>query len=283
MEFKWITDWKSNAVQSGLKKVWMECFNDTQTYIDFFFENAPENIQVIAGFENEMIISAFYLFPCQVKWKESEGTGEQHTKKAYYLYAGGVLRDYRGNKVFSGMYQEIFKKAEYESAHIILYALPEMRPFYEKKGLMYYYDSNEISFALKNDEQCLPEREELEAETYEIMRNRRFDKESFVVWDKEMLGYCLKEKRFCGGFCDILKIENQQFAIIGEIKDEVMHVEETTIPLELLKLYQSSILNLYKVSQMKVRIQTAKNEGKRINAGMGDVPAASLWLSLTLQ
>ena len=28
---------------------------------------------------------------------------------------------------------------------------------------MYYYDSNEISFALKNDEQCLPEREELEA------------------------------------------------------------------------------------------------------------------------
>ena len=98
-----------------------------------------------------------------------------------------------------------------------------------------------------------------------------------------MLGYCLKEKRFCGGFCDILKIENQQFAIIGEIKDEVMHVEETTIPLELLKLYQSSILNLYKVSQMKVRIQTAKNEGKRINAGMGDVPAASLWLSLTLQ
>ena len=291
MKLQWLTNWRSLPFQIELKRIWLDCYEDSEEYVDFFFANVPDRMQVIGAFEGEKLIGGVYLFPCQVTGgKAADITGDRYEKRnAYYLYAGGVLSSYRRNHVYESICREIRSKLQKEDAGLLCYAKPCLRGFYEKMGLSCYYESIEMKWERQKNEEgkekyrCF--REEIGAEELYQLRRQHFFKNAFLLWDREQLDYIVKEKKFCGGFADFFIVNRQKYVIIGEVKKGVLWIEETTMTPEELRRYGDDILSFYEAECLTVRFpvwETLSHSVQRVYSGMGNIAAKELWVSFTL-
>lgn len=261
-----------------LKEIWRKCFDDPDEYIDFFMENAFNLSVPVVCVKDNVAVGVIYLFACEIG-----RTG----KKAYYWYAGGVLPQYRKRGVFREIAEYILKFAGDEGALSFLYAMPGLRDFYKKSGLEETYYSFDIELETGNTKiKSGITRGELTAEEYIKLRDDAFGNKNFVRWDEPYLEYVLKEKKFCGGICDRLKMDEEVYALAGEIRDDILYIEETTMDYDKLTSLAEDLSVLYRVSKIHAHIpgyMIGKNADKpEIISGVGNVNSDELWISLTL-
>ncbi|NLG02302.1 MAG: GNAT family N-acetyltransferase [Clostridia bacterium] len=228
---------------TGLKLLWKECFSeDDDAYIDFFFQNRFDEKNLYYEMENGEIYAAVHLLPCYV-------TIDGREQKALYGYAGGLRKKFRGLDRFKGVVENMLQK----NPNVFLFCPKEsLVDYYKQMGFVpcFCQDMIETDEALqdenkKNDLKISP----LESAAYENMRNDFFQGEGYVRWDLNAIDYALKEKRFCGGFTHLLHYKEHQYALIGEVKDQQLILEETTIPEEQLYDLLPSLCNIYGASR----------------------------------
>ena len=268
-----------------LKDIWRVCFDDSEEYIDFFMEHAFDAAVAVAYICDEKAVGAAYLFPCVI--------GRAGTR-AYYWYAIGVLPDYRKKGIFSEMVDFLLALGRREGRKSFCFAMPELRGFYSSKGLDQFYYSVEVHFGRTEDvlnlgTSCdMPDgiqREELSAKEYGILRREAFLNRDYIRWEDDYLAYAIKEKRFCQGICDKLLAGNKTYAVIGEIQEQRLNIEETTMNCRELQAFSNQLCRLYGVSDIYAQIPDFFMYGTDYNrkfSGLGNMGAANVWIALTL-
>lgn len=261
-----------------LINIWKECYDDTLDYIDFFIKNMSENVKEAVYLIDNKAVGVMYLIQCTIN-----NTGE----KAFYWYAGGVIKEYRKRGVFSELVDAILQYSDRTGYKSFCYAMPEMREFYKNKGLINeYYKSNRM--IKKSGNNCKIRRRKLKKGEYLTLREEYFSGINYIEWSRRYLDYAVEEKRICGGIGDIIIIEDKPYVVIGDIKDGILYIEETTIEEKVLCNIADSLCNMYNVDG--ICVQTPINKSymvdniteKCIYSAMGNIESNDLYVSLTL-
>ena len=129
-------DFPSEKWIPQLKKLWMECFDDPEAFIDGFFETgyAPDKCRCIR--EGERIVAALY-------WLDAEF----HGQKLAYLYAVATDPGFRGRGLCRSLMSDTHRllKTRGYAASLLLPGEPVLRLMYEKMGYRNCCQAEEFS------------------------------------------------------------------------------------------------------------------------------------------
>jgi len=175
-----------------LKMIWNVCFGDSMEYINFFFNERFNSCEcIIATDEGDSPIASMYLLPVS--------TNEYGQKKrGFYLYAIGVLPQYRGRGIYQKMQEMLFEYLLKNNMFCILCpANAKLCEYYKSLGFM---ENAYISEKTIKNTNIVPNEyhiAELTSEDYFNLRNSYF--RNPIIWDICALEYVLKENIFVKG------------------------------------------------------------------------------------
>lgn len=264
-----------------LREIWKDCYDDSEEYIDFFMENMKNDIDMAVCIRDGKAVGVMYLLPCRVYPKGQKG---------YYWYAGGVLKEYRNKGVFSHIVEEILCFTNARGIKSFCFSMPELREFYHVKGLTncYYKAKIELKKQKKEVDGKII-KSKLKPGEYGDLRNKYLSDIPHIKWEDEVLDYAVLEKRFCGGIGDLLETEGKQYGILGEIKQDTLYVEETTLKYIELEGMCDELCEMYGVDSIQVQLPITVNGTEvlcdkfdKIYTGMGDIESGNLYISLIL-
>ena len=111
-----------------LKALWKVCFGDSDSYIDFFFENRFSSCYAIVCVCKHEVIGAMYLMPVKA-------TVGKILKSGFYEYAIGVLPQYRGKGIYLKMHEKTLEYINQNNMFCILSpANKKLSEYYLKQG-----------------------------------------------------------------------------------------------------------------------------------------------------
>ncbi len=114
-----------------LKKLWREIFNDTDDYIENFFEYRMKFEDTFVGRENDKIISTSYMLKSDLILASGE------IVPAFYMCGISTREEYRGKGYSKKLIEACFNHAK-ECGADLCYLVPANRPlfdFYKKSGM----------------------------------------------------------------------------------------------------------------------------------------------------
>lgn len=121
----------------ALSLVWQECFGDGRAYIDFFYRERFDAIYVPILTDDEgKITSMVHMLPCTLENGESDTYGKTgHGTNAYYLYAVGASRAWRGQGVMRTLLTTIINECKKKAVALALSPVNErLIAYYEGYG-----------------------------------------------------------------------------------------------------------------------------------------------------
>lgn len=230
-----------------LKKIWMECYDDPEDYVDFFFQNGFGKCRCICESEDGLIVGALYLFECSIV---------PLGQPAFYWYAGGVLPSFRGKGVYRKIINHVLNLAKMEERISLCYPAPGLDKFYKKVGLTDDYLCNVCHFQLENNGPIFP----LEWKTLSVEESVKIFRKTenacakgSVVWQKDVMKYVVQENLFCNGFCHMISFEGKEYYLFGQNHNGKLYISETNIPLPVMSKIKNSLMIHYKASAVQVK------------------------------
>lgn len=129
--------------------LWKEAFNDEEDYIKLLFETLyKDNVLIFAEFDNDRIVSAFYLINSVIRSGNSLLDG-------YYLYAAATLKSHRNKGLMGKLIKEAQMYVASEGKAFISLVPGEkyLYSYYEKFGFetVMYRGKDLISSVGKSD------------------------------------------------------------------------------------------------------------------------------------
>lgn len=117
------------ADEAQLRSLWQETFGDEQPYLDRFFAELFPVCDAFAARENDAVVGMLFCLPQTVCCGEA-------TKKAAYLYAAAVKKEYRMQGVFRRLLEFTAKTLQKRLVYAMYLACetPELAGMYQKLG-----------------------------------------------------------------------------------------------------------------------------------------------------
>lgn len=234
-----------------LKEIWHDCFQDSDEYVDFFFQNrfAPEN--TLVAVIQDRIVGVAYLLPVTIVTKQGE-------KPALVGYAIGVLKKVRGSGIGTKLLLNILDICNRKNYIFLLHpANDRLVHFYQKVGLseacylkrvtfQYNLGSSKTDFTVTD----------LEPRQYTTLRDHHFNRNGYMKWDERAIGYAFAENAFCGGFNHKISERTQEgiceYAVIGHMEEDSLIITETTIQSRQLNRLLPQLAEYYKATRIEV-------------------------------
>lgn len=178
-----------------LKQIWQVCFGDSDSYIDFFFQNAfrPESTLLLE--EDGLPCSMFFLLDSTLVLKG-------HEYPAAYLYAAATLPEYRGHGYMGQLIRYAGRFcAERGWDYIVLVpAEKELWAYYSKFGFL-----NGLCMSVDSwtgtGQKSLPDLSGNQPDALSLERTRAevLTQCGGLLWKGEQFRYVLAEHRFTDG------------------------------------------------------------------------------------
>lgn len=102
-----------------LKKLWLECFDDTEQAVDLFFDRNKQNMRAFCAKDNDKVVSALYLLDVTL-----------NGQKAHYLCGASTKADYRKKGIMSGLIKFSLENAVADSDKFSV-LMPAKEPLYD--------------------------------------------------------------------------------------------------------------------------------------------------------
>ena len=120
----------------ALSLLWQECFGDEAAYIDAFYSHRFDAIHVVVAVDDkENIIGMIHMLPCDMACDDLSESINDFGTNAYYLYAVGVTRSWRGCGAMRTMMTTIVDECKKKSIALTLSPINEkLIPYYESYG-----------------------------------------------------------------------------------------------------------------------------------------------------
>lgn len=207
-----------------LKKIWIECFGDSEAYVDMFFEKRFKSTVCLTAVYQNKTIGAMYLLPV---FAYEYGK----IKNGWYGYAVGVLKEYRKNGIYAAMHNKICKylKANNEF-YILCPANRKLYDFYRTLGFSDYAFLKDTTILPNGETSADLELNDITPAEYVILRNSYFNNNGLIFWNETAIEYAMEENKFCNGFAASLNICGKEYALFARINDETIKIIESTVP-----------------------------------------------------
>ncbi|BBF45188.1 acetyltransferase [Lachnospiraceae bacterium KM106-2] len=160
--------------ESKLRKLWKDCFGDTENYMDFYFDEKPKDSVVFAIFDEEMLCSMLWLNPY-----EMYVNGQR--KDAYYIVGVATDQNYRSRGFMRSLLLESFAFL-YNKGDAFTYLMPAAEAIYAPYDFRFIYDKERLQ--VKEDLRIE------EISPYEVLSWKMLsasEKENAVIFVNEIL------------------------------------------------------------------------------------------------
>ena len=254
----------------ALSQIWAACFGDSPDYIRFFMEKRFPTCRCFVWVEHEHPVGAIYLLPCHLK-----------QRPVLYAYAGGVLPQNRKHGGFSALIERSAQACQEIGASLILVPAPGTEEYYQKRGFQTAFSYRTLE--LDGNGKLIPAVfREAQAEEYARLRDLSFAQLPYLQWGVEAIEYALAENRFCGGFGEIMTLE-QDYLLFGRRDGDVLELLESTLDLDTAKQIAPTLCRRWGARQMRIRLPVKDStEGTPSGSILGQATFSDGWLGLNL-
>lgn len=267
-----------NSHITELKEIWHECFGDSFDYINFFFENRFESVKTVIALYDGKTIGAAYLMP--VKAYEYGAL-----KNGWYGYAIGILKAFRKNGIYKMMHEKIMKDInEKNEFYTLCPANEKLCEFYSSLGFKDFSYLNTVEIKKRKADNKVFEKA-VTTKKYLELRNKYFNSDGMIFWNKEAIEYAIKENEFCGGFTSEIILSEKSFVIMARPFENTIRIIESTVPNEHLNDITAYLCEKHKIQNVLwTRASYEGNDknflsGMSINIKKGDYPYLNLVLN----
>lgn len=203
----------------AMAEIWRVCFGDDPSYIQFFFRRRLPSCLALMAQTDGKTVGAVYLLPAEIY---DSGT----YRRAYYVYALGVLPEYRGRGIASDMMRHIFGICKEENAVCFLKpAVPSLAKFYAGLGMKPTHFAAEKRYPAVSAKQCLSWAPLAPAD-YAARRLAAPPLPGGVLWDLPGINYAVGENKFSGGFCLTCDTDRGEAAVLGRREGDLLRIED---------------------------------------------------------
>ncbi len=206
----------SAAEYSAMAEIWQICFGDAPSYVQFFFRRRlPSCIALTAQMKGKTA-GAVYLLPAALY-----DSGVR--RRAYYVYALGVLPEYRGRGIAAAMMRHIFDICKEQDAVCFLKpATPALADYYERLGMIQTHFAAPIRYTASADTP-LPWQPMPAADFAALYLTEPLSPGS-VLWDGDAVRYAVDENSLCGGFCLRCDVGGKVCAVLGRREEYLLRI-----------------------------------------------------------
>lgn len=217
-----------------IENIWETCFGDEKEYIRFYMEHrmTEENMLIIRE-EGKAVSMASFLpvrYLCDGEYVD-----------ARYVYAVATLPEYRGR----GLAKRIltFAQEHYGQPLILAPAEESLMRYYETLGFQKAFPDTRESMkdtltALEwtGDEDTDVALKPLTAQEYVQIRDEKCEREGYVRWDEDAVGYAMALcERYGGGAVAVESVVEKTDILMYEKEGDTLVIIETTLETEVLQ------------------------------------------------
>ena len=214
-----------------IQQIWQTCFGDDKNYIDFYMDHRMTDETMLAVFKDGRMISMASFLPVEYR---VDGVYQ----KARYVYAVATLPEYRGHGYARKIIE--FSKEFYRQPLLLAPASETLVQYYQNMGFYTAFKPEEHWESEKNLRAAeLPSQEEQivcshtpDPKLYQKIRDRYFERDGYVRWDIDAIGYALEENVCCGGHNLLLTGEEgaeAQNILMYRMEQGTLQIIETTL------------------------------------------------------
>ena len=254
----------------ALRALWRECFGDPEAYIDFYFQNRFRCDQTLVWREGGAPVAMLSLLPVSVI---CGGTA----CPARYIYAVATGNAWRGRGLSTRLMEHarLLLQERDEGLTVLVAAEPALFDFYAKRGYTQAASLKTAHFPVQRySDGGYAFSEGLSAAEYKALRDARFAREGYLCWDEAAIGYALRENAFTGGFaCAASLPDGGRAAVVGQRRDKLLWVRETTLPDEAVEPALCELARRMGCGEVEVRLPAdSAVEGAVRPFGMAGAP-----------
>jgi GNAT superfamily N-acetyltransferase len=212
----------------ALKALWVEAFEDSKAYADFFFKHRFEDISTFVYLNNNIPVSMAFVFDEELY---HNGTYVD----AGYIYGVATAKTHQGK----GYSTEVLKHIQSLYPTTFLKPVSErLFDFYSRKGYKTAFAITEKTLLTSGN--CLMDQlhepisytfDNISPKEYKIIRDHHFQSEGYIRWSDASIAYAIAENKFCGG--SALKVtsplNSNEEIILSRCYNNQLHVKETTL------------------------------------------------------
>lgn len=233
----------TSSMLADLKQLWQECFMDDMEYIDFYFHQVAgmgesyDNILVTVI--DKKPVSMLTMIPATI-WIHGKRTN------IFYIYAVATAKEYRKKGYAAGLLAYAYEVAQRTNAALMLVPASEtLFLYYEKLGFRSAFvieketiDRNQVEKTkINSGEKSYPfyTKEEIDDETYALLRETAFCKDGDVSWKKEQIHYAWLENQYLGGKSYRITYSHVDYFLMGCPVEGTYYVREHDLPVKIAK------------------------------------------------
>ena len=259
-----------------LIKIWEICFGDPVDYIEYFYRENFDGIEIPVYVVDDRPVSMAHMLPASF-------VNGSEVIPARLGYAGGTLPDYRKNGCF-GMVMETMLSIARENGYVFFFkpSKPEQFEYYNSFGCKKDADFKVVDIICDASETNKGSSviRDLSPEEYNRLRDDHFGVHPYVKWSDKHLRWCVAENAFCGG--KTIAIESH--FLMGLTENGVLRIIETDLSVNELRKYSRELCELFKAGSIKAYLPDYScDEGKEIvSSYVYNAPLNNTYVNLIL-
>ena len=228
----------------SLKKLWIECFSDSEEYIEQYFKyRFPQSFPIILE-ENREVLGMVHLIPCQL-------AAHQGNQKAFYWYAAGIAKKARKKGLFQFLVSTVIKGTQNHGYQNLCVPVKHLFNFYQKNGFCNPYYTKDYYFNSEILKKC-------DISNYFSENNaKNYFKNNWsigsVIWNDDDIHYGILENQICGGEPVSFYINNQEYFACCTKKDDTLILEHTNLMPDTINCIGNNLLERFQVSSLILR------------------------------
>lgn len=191
------------SMREELVSLMNSSFKSTNKYTNFFFDNMVDINNCFVCIEDNKVVSSLYNIPCGALYKGK-------ILPCSYVYAAATLKEYRKRGFMSNLIkyanEEVAKEGKYFS--VLCPQNDSLRNFYTAFGYLNFLKYLEVKIGNSIMSTYLryssKVSDKLSYGDIERIRNKLYNVDGSIVWNKKSIEYALKSNEMLGGssvFC----------------------------------------------------------------------------------
>lgn len=250
------------AAVEQMKKIWRECFDAEDAYLDRYFSLRYQPEQTLVYREDEAVLGMLTILPCTYRAVCGEKIKEY---QGGYLFAVATLPQAQGRGISTKLlsYADEAMKAQGKDLALLAPAEPRLYSFYQKRGYETWFMKRQMTFPpVENIAAGNFSLKALSADEY-YEQHRRLLPQDAVLWEKQAMPFAAAESELYHGGLYALMEGNQQKAICNFYrykKEEVIAKEFLTEQGEDEQRLVHALRGLFPDARLTVRLPAVKNE-----------------------
>ncbi len=261
---------------SALCSIWQSCFSDSAEYIQYFYSENFDRIEVLVFSVNGKPVSMMHLLDASFQ-------NDNRCQAAKLIYAAGTLPEYRNKGYMSALIECATEKArENRCALFLKPSTPALTDYYKMFG--FEVDAHFRLVTVYPGEQQPLSVFDLSHQEYNEMRDAAFSGIPYVKWQDDHLHWCVAENNYYSGKTIGIRWEERNYFLMGYPEKNTLIINETSLSVAQLRQLSGALCALFGTELLKAYMpETACREGEKIiSSVVYNTPHRNTYVNLIL-